>query len=68
MRKVRDAAARLDDPLSSYENGYGLKFDAHMQNTRSFPVIAQWQDGKIVTVYPPAAMIEGTRIIPLGGK
>ncbi len=63
--KVIKAAAAMDKPLGSYETGYGVKFDAKMQNTRAQPIIAQWQDGKVVAVYPEAALAAGTELKPL---
>ena len=41
----------MDIPLM-VATGFGLKFNDQLQNTRAFPVTAQWQDGKIVTVFP----------------
>ena len=52
---VRAAAAEMDEPPQSYETGFGVKFDDKMQNTRALPVAGQWQDGKMVTVFPPEA-------------
>lgn len=49
------AAATLDKPFGTYETGYGVKFNATMQNTRALPVIAQWQSGKVKAVYPAEA-------------
>ncbi len=59
--KVRQAAATMDKPLGSYPNGFGVKFDDTMQNTRAKPIVGQWQNGVVVTVYPEPA-------VPLGGK
>ena len=63
---VLAAAKAMDVPVGSYETGYGVKFDDHMQNTRAVPIISQWQDGKIVVVYPVAAALPGTTLHPLG--
>jgi branched-chain amino acid transport system substrate-binding protein len=62
MEKVRAAAAAMDKPLHSYPNGFGVKFDSKMQNTRAFPNIVQWQSGKTVTVYPQEAATSGTAL------
>ena len=62
MNKVRAAAAALDRPLSTYPNGFGVKFDDKMQNTRAFPTVIQWQGGKQVTVFPPEARPAGVAI------
>jgi branched-chain amino acid transport system substrate-binding protein len=53
--KVIKAAASFDKPLGTYEAGYGIKFNEKMQNTRAFPVIAQWQNGQVKAVFPDAA-------------
>lgn len=52
---VRAAAASLDYPLSTYPNGFGVKFDENFQNTRANPVVTQWQSGSRATVFPPEA-------------
>jgi branched-chain amino acid transport system substrate-binding protein len=68
MDKVRAAAAKLDEPVMTYETGFGVKFDDKMQNTRAHPVAAQWQDGKMVTVFPlEAAPAEG-KLVSLARK
>ncbi len=66
--KVRAAAVKLDDPAMTYETGFGVKFDDKMQNTRAFPVAGQWQDGKIVTVFPLEAAPAGSKLVSLGRK
>ena len=45
----------FDDPLLTYETGFGVKFDENKQNLRAFPAVIQWQGGKQVTVFPEAA-------------
>jgi branched-chain amino acid transport system substrate-binding protein len=59
------AAAKLDKPISAYETGYGVKFDAKMQNTRAFPVVAQWQSGEVRAVYPVSAAKAGVTVVNL---
>ncbi len=66
--KVIAAAAKMDKPLGSYETGYGVKFDATMQNTRALPIIAQWQDGQVKAVFPREALAPGTSMIDLARK
>jgi branched-chain amino acid transport system substrate-binding protein len=61
--KVVKAAASLDKPLSSYETGYGVKFDAKMQNVRALPVAVQWQGGAIKAVYPGEASAGGAAVV-----
>lgn len=62
---VIKAAAAMDRPSGTYETGYGVKFDAKMQNTRAFPVIAQWQGGMVKAVYPTEAAQDGVAIVNL---
>lgn len=50
--KVRAAALTIDEPIGSYQNGYGTKFDETGQNTRAFGVCSQYQDMKPVHLYP----------------
>ena len=63
--KVLKAAATLDRPLGTYECGYGVKFDAKMQNSRALPVIAQWQGGAVKAIYPKEAVSDGVAIVNL---
>jgi branched-chain amino acid transport system substrate-binding protein len=63
VTKVRAAAASLDRPLSSYPNGFGIRFDDKMQNTRAFPTVIQWQGGKQVTVFPAEARSASAKIV-----
>ena len=62
---VIEAAKTLDKPANTYEAGYGVKFDDTMQNVRALPVIAQWQSGKVMPVYPAEAAAAGTAIVNL---
>ena len=66
--KVLAAAAKMDKPLGSYETGYGVKFDAKMQNVRALPLIAQWQAGQVIAVYPPEAVSPGSKLDELARK
>jgi branched-chain amino acid transport system substrate-binding protein len=60
--KVRAAAAKMDKPVGSYPNGFGVKFDDKFQNTRAIPTTVQWQGGKPVTVFPKAAAPAGAAL------
>jgi branched-chain amino acid transport system substrate-binding protein len=62
MEKLRDAAAKMDKPLNSYANGYGVKFDESFQNIRAFPTVVQWQSGKPITVFPEKARLAGVTL------
>ena len=64
--KVRAAAAMMDKPEGTYATGFGVKFDKNFQNLRASPNTAQWQSGKMVTVFPKAAVPAGVTLKPLG--
>ncbi len=65
-QKVLAAAAKLDKPIGTYVNGFGVKFDKNMQNLRAVTTTVQWQNGKVVTVFPKAAVNPGVTLKPLG--
>ena len=60
--KVRAAAAKMDRPEGSYATGFGVKFDKNFQNLRASPNTAQWQSGKMVTVFPKQAILPGVTL------
>ena len=66
--KVRAAASAMDLPLGSQANGFGVKFDGKMQNTRAKPIVAQWQNGTPVTVFPEKAAPAGIKLVDLARK
>lgn len=66
--RVQAAAAKLDRPEHSYPTGFGLKFDKNFQNVRALFTASQWQGGKLVTVFPKAAVLPGVTVKPLGRK
>lgn len=49
---IRDAVLALDEPVGSQATGYGVKYSENGQNTRANMVVTQWQDGKLVAIYP----------------
>jgi branched-chain amino acid transport system substrate-binding protein len=53
--KIREAAMALDIPEGATATGWGVKFDDNGQNTRAKPLITQWRDGELVTVWPEQA-------------
>ena len=63
--KVQAAAAKLDIPENTYPSGFGAKFDKTFQNVRAQFTTSQWQGGKMVTVYPKAAVAPGVPLKPL---
>ncbi len=52
---LRAHLARLDHPEGGLANGWGWRLDERGQNTRATPVLLQWQAGRPVAVFPPAA-------------
>lgn len=67
-KDVMAAAKKLDLPFNSFATGYGVKFDDKMQNTRALTVMSQWQDGRLVVLYPTAAVRDGSKMIELARK
>ena len=52
---VSGVLGSFDEPLRTYETGFGAKFDDNKQNQRAYPTVIQWQGGKQVTVFPDDA-------------
>lgn len=65
MDKVLAAAAKFDKPENSYPSGFGAKFDKSFQNVRASFTASQWQNGKMVTVFPKNAVLPGVTLKPL---
>ncbi len=63
--KVRAAIAKMDKPEGSYPSGYGVKFGKDFQNIRANLTTTQWQNGKMVTVFPKEAVVPGVVLKPL---
>lgn len=63
--KVRQAALGVSLPEGSEINGWGVKFTDNGQNTSSFSVIMQWQNGKVNTIYPEKYAQSTVSSIPL---
>jgi branched-chain amino acid transport system substrate-binding protein len=61
-QKVLAALAKMDKPVGSYVNGFGVKFDKNFQNQRAVTTTVQWQNGKVVTVFPKAAANPGATL------
>lgn len=57
VKKIQEAAAKMDIPLGSTATGWGVKFNENGQNMRANPFIMQWRDGKLVTVWPKDAAV-----------
>jgi branched-chain amino acid transport system substrate-binding protein len=65
MNKVQAAAAKLDTAENTYPSGFGAKFDKNFQNVRASFVASQWQGGKLITVFPKAAVLPKVVLKPL---
>lgn len=63
--KIREVALSLDLPEGYVPTGWGVKFDPSGQNTRANVVAMQWQDNKLITVYPEKFKIKDPIMIPL---
>ena len=63
--KIQAAAAKLDKPEHSYPSGHGVRFDKNFQNSRAGLTVSQWQGGKMVTVFPKLAVVQGVTLKPL---
>lgn len=59
---IRAAVAAVDVPDGTTPEGWGVKFGADGQNERAKMMGLQWQDGRLVTVYPPEAAVSELRI------
>lgn len=67
---IRENALQMDvDIGGTYPSGYGVKLDPQtLDNTKAFPVLTQWQDGQIRTIYPSEAVGTDAKIkLPLQG-
>ena len=63
--KVQAAVGKLDKAENTYPSGFGARFDKNFQNVRAQFTVSQWQDGKMVTVYPKSAVLPGVTLKPL---
>ncbi len=55
--RLRAALLATDVPAGATTAGWGVAFDAHGQNRRAGPFLAQWRGGVLLTVAPlPAAV------------
>ncbi|MFX6011150.1 hypothetical protein ABTE87_20895, partial [Acinetobacter baumannii] len=54
-----------DIPIGTYINGWGMKFDDKGQNQRAFGSVVQWQDKRMIPVYPQASKLKEPILVPL---
>ena len=68
LEKFRAAVLKMDMPVGSSVNGWGVKFDQSGQNTneRVLHYMLQWQNGQLVTVWPEDFTSNRAKWIPLG--
>ena len=59
---IRAAVAAVDVPDGQTAEGWGVKFGADGQNERARMMGMQWQDGRLVTVFPPEAAVAPLRL------
>lgn len=59
---IREAVAAIDIPEGQTAAGYGVKFNEQNQNERARMMGMQWQDGKLVTVYPEDAAVADVKL------
>jgi len=65
--RFRQAVMSLDIPVGGMLNGWGVKFGADGQNAndRVQHYMLQWQDGKLVTVWPEKFAVAPLKRVPL---
>jgi len=59
---IIETVSAIDIPEGTTAAGYGVKFGENNQNERARMMGLQWQDGKLVTVYPDDAAAAEMRI------
>ncbi|ATR22942.1 Leucine-, isoleucine-, valine-, threonine-, and alanine-binding protein [Roseomonas mucosa] len=59
--RLRAAVLATDLPEGKAVTGWGALFDESGQNTRARPLLAQWQEGRLVTVAPAPAAVGALR-------
>ncbi|WP_419899380.1 ABC transporter substrate-binding protein [Roseomonas sp. USHLN139] len=59
---IRAAVAAVDVPDGQTAEGWGVKFGPDGQNERAKMMGMQWQDGRLVTVFPPNAAVAEMRL------
>jgi len=68
LDKFRAAVMKMDIPVGSLINGWGVKFDESGQNSneRVQHYMLQWQNGELVTVWPEQFTSKRAKWLPLG--
>lgn len=60
-QSIVDAVKAIDIPSGTTATGYGIKFGKNNQNESARMMGMQWQNGKLVTVYPDEAAVSQMR-------
>ena len=53
--KIREAASAMDVEAGTTATGWGVKFAENGQNIMAVPLVTQWREGNLVTVWPAGA-------------
>ncbi|MCC4250181.1 MULTISPECIES: ABC transporter substrate-binding protein [Microbacterium] len=64
---VAAAADEIDIAEREFADGQGLSFDENGQNERAVFFVSQWQDGKVVPVFPTDIAVSEPIDVPLPG-
>ncbi len=64
-KSMVEAAHAIDIPEGTLPTGAGVKFDEKGQNQRAILSAMQWQDGKMVTIYPENLKVGEAVDLPL---
>lgn len=59
---IRAEIMKVDIPVKTTVTGCGVKFGEDGQNTRAINFLMQWQNGELVTVFPPDAAVAEMKI------
>ena len=57
LGKIREAAMAMNISAGETPTGWGVKFDENGQNVKAMPLVTQWRDEKLVTVWPEGAAV-----------
>ena len=64
---IQAAFQKVDIAEGALPTGWGVRFNERGQNVRAFPVAMEWQDGKLVPVWPSRIATGEPKFIPLAG-
>jgi branched-chain amino acid transport system substrate-binding protein len=59
---IRKAVMNIDVPTGTTPTGWGVKFGEDGQNQRATVFLMQWQNGELVTVFPPEAAVAKMKV------